>query len=164
MIARTKTLIAARQKKLREYIKETNKMYGKKYDILTRDYVREQVDTKYLKNDKKIFLKKRLTINIDKQNVHLQGTMEYNRRVEQGKDPNYKYYGTEPSYFTISVERLDEIVKENINLSKIGDRFQFIDANEVVGVYKRGDIVSNVNYIVNWTNACIPKTTLQPKW
>ncbi|EGL98060.1 phage minor capsid protein [Ligilactobacillus salivarius] len=94
MIARTKTLIAARQKKLREYIKETNKMYGKKYDILTRDYVREQVDTKYLKNDKKIFLKKRLTMNIDKQNVHLQGTMEYNRRVEQGKDPNYKYYGT----------------------------------------------------------------------
>ncbi|MYU93389.1 polymorphic toxin type 50 domain-containing protein [Ligilactobacillus salivarius] len=80
-------------------------------------------------------------MNIDKQNVHLQGTMEYNRRVEQGKDPNYKYYGTEPSYFTISVERLDEIVKENIDLSKIGDRFQFIDANEVVGVYKRGDIV-----------------------
>lgn len=141
MITRTKTLIAARQKKLREYIKETNKMYGKKYDILTRDYVREQVDTKYLKNDKKIFLKKRLTMNIDKQNVHLQGTMEYNRRVEQGKDPNYKYYGTEPSYFTISVKRLDEIVKENITLSKIGDRFQFIDANEVVGVYKRGDIV-----------------------
>ena len=114
MITRTKTLISARQKKLREYIKETNKMYGKKYDILTRDYVREQVDTKYLKNDKKIFLKKRLTMNIDKQNVHLQGTMEYNRRVEQGKDPNYKYYGTEPSYFTISVKRLDEIVKENI--------------------------------------------------
>lgn len=141
MIARTKTLIAARQKKLREYIKETNKMYGNKHDILTRDYAREQVDTKYLKNDKKTFLKKRLTMNIDKQNVHLQGTMEYNRRVEQGKDPNHKYYGTEPSYFTISVERLDEIVKENINLSKIGDRFQFIDANEVVGVYKRDDIV-----------------------
>ena len=47
MIApRTKTLIAARQKKLREYIKETNKMYGKKYDILTRDYVREQIISK----------------------------------------------------------------------------------------------------------------------
>ena len=43
MIApRTKTLIAALQKKLREYTKETNKMYGKKYDILTRDYAREQ--------------------------------------------------------------------------------------------------------------------------
>ena len=82
MIARTKTLIAARQKKLREYIKETNKMYSKKYDILTRDYVREQVDTKYLKNDKKIFLKKRLTMNIDKQNVHLQGTTEYNSKRE----------------------------------------------------------------------------------
>ena len=45
MIARTKTLIAARQKKLREYIKETNKMYGKKYDILTRDYAREQIQS-----------------------------------------------------------------------------------------------------------------------
>lgn len=44
MIApRTKTLIAARQKKLREYTKETNKMYSKKYDILTRDYDREQI-------------------------------------------------------------------------------------------------------------------------
>uniref|UniRef100_UPI0024BA6E1A phage minor capsid protein n=1 Tax=Ligilactobacillus salivarius TaxID=1624 RepID=UPI0024BA6E1A len=46
MITRTKTLISARQKKLREYIKETNKMYGKKYDILTRDYAREQIFSK----------------------------------------------------------------------------------------------------------------------
>ena len=47
MIApRTKTLIAARQKKLREYTKKTNKMYGKKYDILTRDYAREQIISK----------------------------------------------------------------------------------------------------------------------
>ena len=47
MIApRTKTLIAARQKKLREYTKETNKMYGKKYDILTRDYARKQIISK----------------------------------------------------------------------------------------------------------------------
>ena len=46
MITRTKTLISARQKKLIEYIKETNKMYGKKYDILTRDYVREQIISK----------------------------------------------------------------------------------------------------------------------
>src|SRR5699024_9507751 len=45
MITRTKTLIAARQKKIREYIKETNKMYGKKYDILTRDYDREQIQS-----------------------------------------------------------------------------------------------------------------------
>ena len=43
MITRTKTLISARQKKLREYIKETNEMYGDKHDILTRDYAREQV-------------------------------------------------------------------------------------------------------------------------
>ena len=46
MITRTKILIAARQKKLREYIKETNKMYGKKYDILTRDYARKQIISK----------------------------------------------------------------------------------------------------------------------
>ena len=47
MIApRTKTLIAARQKKLREYTKKTNKMYGKKYDILTRDYARKQIISK----------------------------------------------------------------------------------------------------------------------
>ncbi|WP_302757675.1 phage minor capsid protein [Ligilactobacillus salivarius] len=47
MIApRTKTLIAARQKKLREYIKETNKMYGNKHDILTRDYARKQIISK----------------------------------------------------------------------------------------------------------------------
>ncbi|MGY6767100.1 phage minor capsid protein [Ligilactobacillus salivarius] len=42
MITRTKTLISARQKKLREYIKETNKMYGNKHDILTRDYARSK--------------------------------------------------------------------------------------------------------------------------
>ena len=46
MITRTKILIAARQKKLREYTKETNKMYGKKYDILTRDYARKQIISK----------------------------------------------------------------------------------------------------------------------
>ena len=68
--------------------------------------------------------------------------MEYNRRIEQSKDPKYKYYGQEPSYFTISAEKLDKIVKENINLSKLGDDFQFIDANEVVGVYKKDDIVA----------------------
>ena len=45
MITRIKTLIAARQKKLREYIKETNKMYGNKHDILTRDYDREQIQS-----------------------------------------------------------------------------------------------------------------------
>ena len=46
MITRTKTLISARQKKLRAYIKETNKMYGNKHDILTRDYAREQIISK----------------------------------------------------------------------------------------------------------------------
>lgn len=51
MITRTKTLISARQKKLREYIKETNKMYGNKHDILTRDYDREQITYKKKKLD-----------------------------------------------------------------------------------------------------------------
>ncbi|MDE1507000.1 phage minor capsid protein [Ligilactobacillus salivarius] len=46
MITRTKTLISARQKKLREYIKETNKMYGNKRNVLTRDYAREQIISK----------------------------------------------------------------------------------------------------------------------
>lgn len=58
MITRTKTLISARQKKLREYIKETNEMYGDKHDILTRDYAREQV----------IYKKKRL-IKVIKQKL-----------------------------------------------------------------------------------------------
>ena len=46
MITRTKTLISARQKKLREYIKETNKLYGKNHDILIRDYARKQIISK----------------------------------------------------------------------------------------------------------------------
>lgn len=60
--------------------------------------------------------------------------MEYNRRTEQGRDPNHKYYDKEQSYFTISADKLDKIVKENINLSKLGDRYQFLDANEVIGI------------------------------
>ncbi|MGN8987970.1 phage minor capsid protein, partial [Ligilactobacillus salivarius] len=51
MITRTKTLISARQKKLRKYIKETNKLYGSKHDILTRDYDREQITYRKKKLD-----------------------------------------------------------------------------------------------------------------
>ena len=51
MITRTKTLISARQKKLRAYIKETNKMYGNKRNVLTRDYDREQITYRKKKLD-----------------------------------------------------------------------------------------------------------------
>ena len=71
MITRTKTLISARQKKLREYIKETNKMYGNKHDILTRDYAREQVVNKNHDSKEIEILKKRKTINVEKQNKYL---------------------------------------------------------------------------------------------
>lgn len=63
------------------------------------------------------------------------------RRVEQGLDSNHRYYGKKPSYFTISADKLDKIVKENIRMSKLGDRFQFIEVDEVIGIYKKDDIV-----------------------
>lgn len=43
MVSKTKTLIAARQKKLREFIKSSNA--DKSHPILVRDYAREQVVT-----------------------------------------------------------------------------------------------------------------------
>ncbi|HCM78830.1 MAG TPA: hypothetical protein DIS63_03685 [Lactobacillus sp.] len=64
----------------------------------------------------------------------LTGTMEYNRRMEQGRDTNHRYYGKKPSYFTISADKLDKIVKENINLSKLSDRYQFLDVGEAIGI------------------------------
>lgn len=67
--------------------------------------------------------------------------MEYNRRMEQGRDPSHRHYGKKPSYFTISADKLDKIVKENIRMSKLGDRFQFIEVDEVIGIYKKDDIV-----------------------
>lgn len=136
MITNSKTLIANRQKKLRQLIKDTNK----NGQILARDYNREQIAQSDMESETKDFVQKRLTMNIDKQNVHFKGTMEYNRRVDQGRDPNHEYYGKEPSYFTISADKLDEFVKENINLSKLGDRYQYIDVGEVVGIYKDGEI------------------------
>lgn len=43
---KAKTLIRARQKRLREFIKKTNRNNGKSYDTLTRDYNRESVRRK----------------------------------------------------------------------------------------------------------------------
>lgn len=47
MVSRTKTLIKARQAKLRDYIKETNA--GHKVPILTREYDREKIVSKLVK-------------------------------------------------------------------------------------------------------------------
>lgn len=137
MIANSKTLITNRQRKLRQLIKDTNK----NGQILARDHNREQIAQSNMESETKDFVQKRLTMNMDKQNVHFKGTMEYNRRVEQGLDSNHRYYGKEPSYFTISADKLDKIVKENIRMSKLGDRFQFIEVDEVIDIYKKDDIV-----------------------
>lgn len=130
MIANSKTLIANRQRKLRQLIKEVNK----NDQILARDYNREQIAQSNMESETKDFVQKRLTMNMDKQNVHFKGTMEYNRRMEQGRDTNHRYYGKKPSYFTISADKLDKIVKENINLSKLSDRYQFLDVGEAIGI------------------------------
>ena len=62
MIANSKTLIANRQKKLRQLIKDTNK----NGQILARDYNREQIATGPL-NEKEI--SERLKQKVDKQNM-----------------------------------------------------------------------------------------------
>ena len=126
MITRTKILIAARQKKLREYIKETNKMYGNKHDILTRDYNREQV-TYGNNNEKQMFIKQRLKQRYGKQMQHIYGSKEYNERISRG--------GKEPSYFTITADELDALVQEGINFNKLGDRYQFVDTGQPIGHY-----------------------------
>lgn len=143
MISHSKTLIANRQKRLREFIKEANK----EEQILSRDYSREQLYSIGIEADKKDLIKKRLTVNPDKQNVHIKGTMEYDRRMEQSKTPGHKFYGQEPSYFTISAEKLEEIVKEKIDLSRLSNQYQFIDIGEPIGVYKNGDIVAETTRI-----------------
>lgn len=74
MIANSKTFIANRQRKLRQLIKDTNK----NGQILARDYNREQIAQSNMESETKDFVQKRLTMNMDKQNVHFKGTMEYN--------------------------------------------------------------------------------------
>ena len=135
MITRTKTLISARQKKLREYIKETNKMYGKKYDILTRDYAREQVVNKNHDSKEIEILKKRKTINVEKQNKHLKGTKEYNRYREKLSKREY-----EQSYITVDIDTLDNLVRKNLNPRKLMRQYQYVDVGIEIGHYRNKDV------------------------
>lgn len=135
MITHTKTLIAARQKKLREYIKETNRMYGKKHDILTRDYAREQVVNKNHDSKEIEILKKRKAINIEKQNKHLKGTKEYNRYREKLSKRGY-----EQSYITVDIDTLDSLVRKNLDPRKLMRQYQYVDVGIEIGHYKNKNI------------------------
>lgn len=125
MVNQTKTLLRARQGKLREFIKDTNA--GHKVPILTRDYSREKIVKTNMDADKKAFIKQRLRQRPGKQRQHIYGTKEYNERVSKGNSL--------PSYFTISAKEIDAIVKTRINFNKLGDRYQFVDANKPIGHY-----------------------------
>lgn len=125
MVSRTKTLLRARQANLREFIKETNA--GHKVPILTRDYSRERIVKTSMSAEKKAFIKQRLRQRPGKQRQHIYGTKEYNERVSKG--------GPQPSYFTISADEIDSIVKTRVNFNKLGDRYQFVDAGEPIGHY-----------------------------
>ncbi|WP_195558364.1 phage minor capsid protein [Ligilactobacillus salivarius] len=136
MITRTKTLISARQKKLREYIKETNKLYGKNHDILIRDYDREQITYKKKKLDQsnKTESQKHVEakiksgqwgtkINPEKQAPHMEST-----KLE-GK--SYLYDSEDPQ------ELLDKYAgKGHINKNKKGlwDNGEVIEVDHIVGV------------------------------
>lgn len=125
MVSQAKTLLRARQAKLRDFIKETNA--GHKVPILTRDYSRERIVKTSMSAEKKAFIKQRLRQRPGKQRQHIYGTKEYNERVSKG--------GPQPSYFTISADEIDSIVKTRVNFNKLGDRYQFVDAGEPIGHY-----------------------------
>lgn len=134
MIARTKTLIAARQKKLRGYIKETNKLYGKKHDILIRDYDREQITYKKKKLDQsnktesQKYVEAKIKssqwgtkINPEKQAPHMGST-----KLE-GK--SYLYDSEDPQ------ELLDKYVgKGHINKKGLWDNREVVEVDHIVGV------------------------------
>lgn len=137
MISRTKTLIRARQASMREFIQDTN--HGRKVPLLHRDYSREKIA--HVENASRIkeFIQGRLTQRTGKQRQHVYGTKEYNertqinwRRHQKGKAPEFY----KPSYFTISADELDKIVKDKINLKKIGEKQQFIHTDNPVGYYR----------------------------
>lgn len=125
MVNQAKTLLRARQGKLREFIKDTND--GHKVPILTRDYSREKIVKTNMDADKKAFIKQRLRQRPGKQRQHIYGTKEYNERVSKGNSL--------PSYFTISAKEIDAIVKTRINFNKLGNRYQFVDAGKPIGHY-----------------------------
>lgn len=125
MVNKSRTLLRARQAKMRDFIKKTNAGY--KQPILTRDYSREKIVK--IKHDPvtQRFVKQRLTQRPGKQRQHIQGTKEYNERVKRGTQ--------QPSYFTISADEIDSIVKTHANFNKLGDRYQFVDAGRPIGHY-----------------------------
>ena len=123
MVNQTKTLLRARQKKLREFIKATNA--DRKVPILTRNYDREQI-AKDVNVEKQQFIKRRLTQKVNKQRQHIPGTKEYNERISNSDQ--------QPSYFTISEEQIDELVKTKANFSKLGDNYQFIDIEQPMAI------------------------------
>lgn len=125
MISRTKTLIRARQASMREFIQDTN--HGRKVPLLHRDYDREKIARVKHNDETKQFIQQRLTQREGKQLQHIYGTKEYNERVERSSQS--------PSYFTISADELDSIVKTNVNMNKLGDRYQYVDAGRPIGRY-----------------------------
>lgn len=140
MVNRTKTLLRARQANLRKFIKETNAGY--KVPILTRDYSRERIVKTSMGTEKKEFIKQRLHQRPGKQRQHIYGSEEYNERVSKS--------GPRPSYFTISANEIDSIVKTRVNFNKLGDRYQFVDAGEPIG-----------HYITNEGNIDVPTTRMK---
>ena len=125
MISQSKTLIRARQAHLREFIKATN--HGRKVDLLHRDYSREKVVKAPHDPATKRFIKQRLTQRPGKQKQHIYGSKEYNERVKRSDQ--------QPSYFTVSADEIDTLVKSQINMNKLGQRYQFIDAGKPIGHY-----------------------------
>lgn len=137
MISQTKTLIRARQAKLREFIKTTN--HGRKVPLLHRDYNREKITRIEGKPQVKEFIKSQLTQRPGKQRQHIYGTKEYNERVQndwkrykQGKVKQF----FKPSYFTVSEDKIDRIVKDNINVKRLGEKQQYIHAEYPIGFYR----------------------------
>lgn len=128
MISRNKTLLAARQKKLREFIKDTNE--GKSIPVLTRDYNREKVATKEVDFKEQQKLQKRAVMNVEKQNKHVRGTKEFNSYQQKLAKRGYSQ-----SYITVDPSKLDDLVREHINPAKLTRQFQYVDFGEVIGHY-----------------------------
>lgn len=76
-----------------------------------------------------------LIMKIGSQNKHIRGTKEYNDVVKAAHNPDSKRYGMLPSYFTISLEELAEIVYRESSPEKISQRFFYIDAGKKIGMY-----------------------------
>ena len=125
-----KTLLRARQAKMREFIETTN--HGYKTPILTRDYDREKVVKANQEfGNSRPLARQRSRMNIDKQNRHIPGTQEYNNYKEKLKKRGYQQ-----SYITVEPEELDNLVRSHLNPKKILRQSQYIDVGTVVGHYR----------------------------